>query len=174
MCCSARGDLRWITVICIFLKSQHNVSSQSFLESQKVMNCPSPATFLGAQDKWGWMGPLELSSPTSGPKKLIQELWQATPHSIYFLTKRRNFLPLFHIIHNVAVPSCSPVVTGHKQSWVQQMTTQKSCWDKDVAVGWSHTHLLGNPPSRRFLWGEKLQVTIPRTNQLPCPVGQKL
>lgn len=140
---------------------------QSFKNHELSFSCH----FFGST-RWAWMRPQEVSSPTLDSKKLSQELWQVYPrtplHSFFLLTKRRNFSPLLHIIHNFGVPLCSPVVTEHKQPWVQRMTTQKSCWGKGVALGWHHTDLLGNPSSRRILWGKN--SCWPFLGQTICPV----
>lgn len=150
----------------------------------QIMNCPSFATFLGAQNKWGWMRPQEVSNPTLGsePRALTSSPCTSLHSIFFFLTKRRNFLPLLYIIHNFWVPSCPFGVPGHllpSSHWTQTILAATDGHTKILLRQRCGTGVTPPSPGGQSLiqevpLRENLQVTIPRTNQLPCSGGQKL
>lgn len=155
--------------------TQYFFSEKRVIRILEIMNCPSSATFLRAQNKWGWMRS-QVSDPTLGSKKLSQELWQiypALPCTFFFFSYRKGeFLALITHYPLFWSPFVSP--SNH---WIQTIlgaaTTQKSanCWAKGAALGWPHLTCWTIPhpgvPLRK-----KLQVTIPGPNQLPCPAAR--
>lgn len=125
-----------------FLQESTQCFFSELLKVLKIMNCPS-ATFLGAQNEWGWVRS-QVSDPTLGSKKLSQELWQIYPTlpctTFFFSYRKGEFLAL--ITHYTLFWSPFVPPTNH---WTQTIlgatTTQKS------ANCWPHTHVLDNPSS---------------------------
>lgn len=90
----------------------------------------------------------------------------------FFSYRKGDFLPLLHIIHYFGVPLCHPVITEHKQSWVQQPHKNQQIIEPKVQRWGDPTLACWTIPHPGVPLRKKLQVTIPGPNQLPCSAAR--